>query len=177
MGSRSSSPDPVPDHHVRRSRLAVLPQPGPGRRSVIHDQGRRRDRHVAGGYRRRDAGASCRSDEKKLQELPYFDKVTTYTKPAFTAMQVAFKDNTPAREVPELFYQLRKKVADIKDDLPAGIIGPSVNDEYGDVDSILYMLTADGADYAQMKKVAQALRQRLLKVKDVTKVNLYGTQD
>ncbi|MGA7525619.1 MAG: efflux RND transporter permease subunit, partial [Pseudolabrys sp.] len=114
--------------------------------------------------------------EKKLQELPYFDKVTTYTKPAFTAMQVAFKDNTPARDVPQLFYQLRKKIADIKDDLPAGLIGPSVNDEYGDVDSILYMLTADGADYAQMKKVAEALRQRLLKVKDVTKVNLYGTQ-
>jgi len=115
--------------------------------------------------------------EKKLQELPYFDKVTTYTKPAFTAMQVAFKDNTPAREVPELFYQLRKKIRDIKDDLPAGLIGPSINDEYGDVDSILYMLTAQGADYAQMKKVAEALRQRLLKVKDVTKVNLYGTQD
>src|SRR6516165_8255105 len=115
--------------------------------------------------------------EKKLQELPYFDKVTTYTKPAFTAMQVAFKDNTPAREVPELFYQLRKKIGDIKGDLPDGIIGPSINDEYGDVDSILYMLTAKGADYAQMKKVAEALRQRLLKVKDVTKVNLYGTQD
>ena len=82
--------------------------------------------------------------EKKLQELPYFDKVTTYTKPAFTAMQVAFKDNTPARDVPELFYQLRKKVSDIKDNLPAGLIGPSVNDEYGDVDSILYMLTARG---------------------------------
>src|SRR5690349_11660455 len=115
--------------------------------------------------------------EKKLQELPYFDKVTTYTKPAFTAMQVAFKDNTPARDVPQLFYQLRKKISDIKDDLPSGVIGPSVNDEYGDVDSILYMLTAHGADYAQMKKVAEALRQRLLKVKDVTKVNLYGTQD
>ena len=115
--------------------------------------------------------------EKKLQELPYFDKVTTYTKPAFTAMQVAFKDNTPAREVPELFYQLRKKISDIKDDLPSGLIGPSVNDEYGDVDSILYMLTASGADYAQMKKVAEGLRQRLLKVKNVTKVNLYGTQD
>jgi len=115
--------------------------------------------------------------EKKLQELPYFDKVTTYTKPSFTAMQVAFKDNTPAREVPELFYQIRKKISDIKDDLPAGIIGPSVNDEYGDVDSILYMLTAKGADYAQLKKVAEGLRQRLLKVKDVTKVNLYATQD
>jgi multidrug efflux pump len=115
--------------------------------------------------------------EKKLQELPYFDKVTTYTKPSFTAMQVAFKDNTPARDVPQLFYQLRKKISDIKDDLPAGVIGPSFNDEYGDVDSILYMLTAEGADYAQMKKVAEALRQRLLKVKNVTKVNLYGTQD
>ena len=115
--------------------------------------------------------------EKKLQELPYFDKVTTYNKPSFTAMQVAFKDNTPAREVPQLFYQLRKKINDIKIDLPAGLIGPSVNDEYGDVDSILYMLTSDGADYAQMKKVAEAFRQRLLKVKNVTKVNLYGTQD
>src|SRR5690348_11114194 len=115
--------------------------------------------------------------EKKLQELPYFDKVTTYTKPSFTAMQVAFKDNTPAREVPELFYQIRKKISDIKDDLPAGIIGPSVNDEYGDVDSILYRLTSHVGNYAQMKKVAEALRQRLLKVKDVTKVNLYGTQD
>ena len=115
--------------------------------------------------------------EKKLQELPYFDKVTTYTKPSFTAMQVALKDNTPAHDVPQLFYQLRKKISDIKEDLPAGVIGPSFNDEYGDVDSILYMLTAEGADYAQMKKVAEALRQRLLKVKNVTKVNLYGTQD
>src|SRR3984893_684065 len=115
--------------------------------------------------------------EKKLQELPFIDKVTTYTKPSFTAMQVAFKDNTPARDVPQLFYQLRKKIGDIKDDLPAGLIGPSINDEYGDVDSVLYMITSDGADYAQMKKVAEAFRQRLLKVKDVTKVNLYGTQE
>jgi multidrug efflux pump len=115
--------------------------------------------------------------EKKMQELPYFDKVTTYSKSGFTAMQVAFKDNTPARDVPQIFYQLRKKLVDIKDDLPSGLIGPSVNDEWGDVDSILYMLTADGADYAQMKKVAEAFRQRLLKVKNVTKVNLYGTQD
>ena len=115
--------------------------------------------------------------EKKMQELPFIDKVTTYSKSGFTAMQVAFKDNTLARDVPQLFYQLRKKLSDIKDDLPSGLIGPSVNDEWGDVDSILYMLTADGADYAQMKKVAEAFRQRLLKVKNVTKVNLYGTQD
>ncbi|MCF2525487.1 efflux RND transporter permease subunit [Bradyrhizobium sp. G127] len=115
--------------------------------------------------------------EKKLQELPYFDKVTTYTKPSFTAMQLAFKDNTPAKEVPQLFYQLRKKLSDIRSDLPSSLIGPNINDEYGDVDSILYMLTGDGADYAQLKKVAEGLRQHLLKTPDVTKVNLYGTQD
>ena len=115
--------------------------------------------------------------EKKLQELPWFDKVTTYTKPSFTAMQVAFKDNTPAREVPQLFYQLRKKLGDIRGDLPAELIGPDINDEFGDVDSILYMLTSEGGDYAQMKKVIEGLRQRLLKVANVTKVNIYGDQD
>ncbi|GGC66710.1 efflux RND transporter permease subunit [Chelatococcus reniformis] len=115
--------------------------------------------------------------EKKLQELPYFDKVITYVKPSFTAMQMAFKDTTPPKEVPELFYQLRKKLDDIRAGLPANLIGPNVNDEYGDVDSILYMLTGGGADYAQLKKVAEGLRQRLLKVPDVTKVNLYGVQD
>lgn len=73
--------------------------------------------------------------EKKLQELPYFDKVQTYTKPGFTAMQVVLRDSTPAREVPQLFYQLRKKLSDIRSDLPADLIGPNVNDEYGDVDS------------------------------------------
>jgi multidrug efflux pump subunit AcrB len=115
--------------------------------------------------------------EKKLQELPYFDKVETYSKPSFTAMQVVFKDNTPPKLVPELFYQLRKKLDDVRGSLPDGLIGPTVNDEFGDVDSILYMMTGEGADYAQMKKVAEALRQRLLTVSGVTKVNLYGTQD
>lgn len=115
--------------------------------------------------------------EKKLQELPYFDKVQTYSKPSFTAMQVFFKDNTPPKEVPELFYQLRKKLSDIRANLPSNLIGPNFNDEYGDVDSVLYMMTGEGADYAQMKKVAEGLRQRLLKVPGVTKVNLYGTQD
>ena len=115
--------------------------------------------------------------EKKLQELPYFDKVETYTKPGFTAMNMAFKDSTPAREVPQLFYQLRKKLGDIRGDLPAELIGPNINDEYGDVDSILYTLTGRGADYAQLKRVAEAMRQRMLKIPNVTKVDIYGTQD
>jgi len=115
--------------------------------------------------------------EKKLQELPFFEKVQTYSKPAFTAMQVTFKDSTPAKDVPYLFYLLRKKLVDVQGELPAGILGPVVNDEYSDVDSILYMMTGDGADYAQLKKAAEGMRQRLLKVPGVTKVDLYGAQD
>lgn len=115
--------------------------------------------------------------EKKLQELPYFEKVQTYSKPAFTAMQVTFKDSTPPAQVPYLFYLLRKKLADVQGQLPAGLLGPNVNDEFSDVDSILYMMTGEGADYAQLKKAAEGMRQRLLKVTGVTKVNLYGTQD
>jgi multidrug efflux pump len=115
--------------------------------------------------------------EKKLQELPYFEKVQTYSKPSFTAMQVTFKDSTPPKDVPYLFYLLRKKLADVQGDLPAGLLGPVVNDEFSDVDSILYMMTGDGADYAQLKKAAEGFRQRLLKVNGVTKVDLYGTQD
>ncbi|MDB5634297.1 MAG: multidrug transporter AcrB, partial [Tardiphaga sp.] len=115
--------------------------------------------------------------EKKLQELPYFDKVQTYSKPSFTAMQVSFKDNAPPKDVPYLFYLLRKKIADVQPTLPAGLINLNINDEYSDVDSILYMMTGEGADYARLKKAAEGLRQRLLKVTGVTKVNLYGTQD
>ena len=115
--------------------------------------------------------------EKKLQELPYFDRVQTYTKPSFTAMQVIFKDTTPPSQVPWLFYLLRKKLNDIRADLPANLIGPDVNDEFGDVDSVQYMISGEGANYAQLKTIAESLRQRLLKAPDVVKVNLYGAQD
>ncbi|MFC0242089.1 efflux RND transporter permease subunit [Rhodopseudomonas telluris] len=115
--------------------------------------------------------------EKKLQELPYFEKVQTYSKASFAAMQVTFRDSTPPAEVPHLFYLLRKKLWDVAPQLPSNLIGPTINDEYGDVDSILYMMTGEGANYAQLKKAAEGLRQRLLKVANVTKVNIYGTQD
>src|SRR5215467_6842386 len=113
--------------------------------------------------------------EKKLQELPFFEKVQTYSKPAFTAMQVTFRDSTSPKDVPYLFYLLRKKLVDVQDQLPAGLLGPVVNDEFSDVDSILFMITGDGTNYAQLKKVAEAFRQRLLKINGVTKVDVYGT--
>ena len=115
--------------------------------------------------------------EKKLQELPFFEKVQTYSKPSFTAMQVTFRDYTSPEDVPHLFYLLRKKLDDVQGQLPSGILGPVVNDEFSDVDSILYMMTGDGADYAELKKAAEGFRQRLMRVPGVKKVNLYGTQD
>src|ERR1700742_2548818 len=108
--------------------------------------------------------------EKKIQELPFFEKVQTYSKPGFTALQVTFRDSTPAKDVPYLFYLLRKKLVDVQGQLPAGILGPVVNDEFSDVDSILSMMTRAGAGYARVKKAAEGLRQRLLKVPGVTKV-------
>jgi multidrug efflux pump len=114
--------------------------------------------------------------EKKLQELPYTDKIETYAKPGFVSISFVFKDSTPARDVPMLFLLLRKKMADVKADLPPDVIGPSVNDEFGDVDAVLYTITGDGAGYAQLKEVAEALRKRLQRLNDVTKVDLYGDQ-
>ncbi len=114
--------------------------------------------------------------EKKLQELPWIDKIDTYCKPSFSAISISFRDSTPPREVPLLFLQLRKKMADVLPDLPAGVIGPLVNDDFGDVDSVLYTIAGDGASYAQLKNVAEAFRKRLQRVPDITKVDLYGDQ-
>jgi len=114
--------------------------------------------------------------EKKLQELAYFDRVETYTTAGFMASTVVFRDDTPPERVPDLFYQTRKKLDDLRPSLPQGVLGPQVNDEYGDVYSVVYMLTADGLDLGRLKDVAEDMRQRLLRVPEVNKVDLIGTQ-
>jgi len=115
--------------------------------------------------------------EKKLQELPYLDKIDTYTKPGFVAMSVTFKDTTPPKDVPYLFYMLRKKLTDVRGSTPAGVIGPEVNDEFGDVDTVLYAVSGAGATYHQLDQVVEVLRQRLLSVPDAVKVEVFGNQD
>src|SRR5712672_4106267 len=112
--------------------------------------------------------------EKKLQELPYLDRVETYSQPGASFVQVYLVDTTPPAKVKELWYQVRKKVGDIKGDLPAGISGPSFNDEYGDVYSAIYMLTADGLSLAELKTRVEDVRQRLLRVPNVNKVDIIG---
>lgn len=114
--------------------------------------------------------------EKKLQELPYLDRVTSFTQPGTAFIQVNLSDTTPPRKVKELWYQARKKVADIRADLPAGITGPNFNDEFGDVYSALYMMTADGMSLADIKRIGEDIRQRLLRVPGVNKVDLIGVQ-
>jgi multidrug efflux pump subunit AcrB len=114
--------------------------------------------------------------EKKLEELPWVDKIDTYSKPGFASISLDFRDSTPPRDVPMLFLELRRKMVDVKPDLPPDIVGPLIDDDIGDVDSTLYTITGDGASYAQLKVVAEALRKRLQRVPDVDKVDLYGDQ-
>src|SRR6266480_1700961 len=112
--------------------------------------------------------------EKKLQELPYLDRVESYSQPGVSFIQVFLIDKTPPAKVKDLWYQVRKKVGDIKGDLPPGVVGPNFNDEYGDVYSALYMLSADGLSLAELKARAEDIRQRLLRVPDVNKVDIIG---
>jgi multidrug efflux pump len=91
-------------------------------------------------------------------------------------IQVFLIDRTPPAKVKDLWYQVRKKVGDIKSELPADVAGPAFNDEYGDVYSSIYMLTADGVSLADLKTRAEDIRQRLLRVPDVNKVDLIGDQ-
>src|SRR5262249_41814461 len=106
----------------------------------------------------------------------YLDRIESYSQPGVSFIQVTLRDTTPPSKVKDLWYQVRKKVGDIRGDLPAGITGPNFNDEYGDVYSSLYMLTADGMSLAELKTRAEDIRQRLLRVPDVNKVDIIGEQ-
>jgi multidrug efflux pump subunit AcrB len=114
--------------------------------------------------------------EKKLQALPYLDRVETYSQPGVSFVQIFLIDRTPPAMVKELWYQVRKRVGDVKGDLPAGVVGPNFNDEYGDVYSAIYMLSADGLGLAELKTRAEDIRQRLLRVPNVNKVDMIGEQ-
>ena len=90
---------------------------------------------------------------------------------------VSLRDDTPPAKVPDLWYQVRKKVGDIKGTLPQGVVGPFFNDEYGDTYSLIWAFEADGFSPAEVKEIVKAARQRLLRVPDVTKADLFGLQD
>lgn len=110
--------------------------------------------------------------EKKLQDLPELDFVRTYSRPSATVLQVQLRDDI--RNTDEVWYQVRKKLGDLRPSLPQGILGPFFNDEYGDVFSAIYMLTGEGLTRTDLKPYAEALQSRLLRVEDAAKVSLIG---
>jgi multidrug efflux pump subunit AcrB len=114
--------------------------------------------------------------EKRLQELRWYDRSETYTRPGLAFTTLNLLDSTPPSAVPEEFYQARKKIGDEAGRLPAGVIGPLVNDEYADVTFALFALKAKGEPQRLLVRDAELLRQRLLHVPGVKKVNIIGEQ-
>ncbi|KRB92391.1 efflux RND transporter permease subunit [Duganella sp. Root198D2] len=114
--------------------------------------------------------------EKRLQELRWYDRSETYTRPGLAFTTLTLLDSTPPSEVQGDFYQARKKVGDEISNLPPGVIGPLVNDEYADVTFALFALKAKGEPQRTLVRDAEALRQRLLRVPGVKKVNIIGEQ-
>jgi multidrug efflux pump subunit AcrB len=114
--------------------------------------------------------------EKRMQELRWYDRTETFTRPGLAFTVVVLRDSTPPAAVADEFYQARKKLGDEAHHLPAGVIGPLVNDEYSDVTFALYALKAKGEPHHLLVRDAERLRQRLLHVPGVKKVNIIGEQ-
>ncbi|MGX8890816.1 efflux RND transporter permease subunit [Enterobacter cloacae] len=114
--------------------------------------------------------------EKRLQELRWYDRTETYTRPGMAFITLSLQDMTPPSEVQEEFYQARKKLGDESKNLPAGVMGPMINDEFADVTFALFALKAKGEPQRLLVRDAESLRQQLLHVPGVKKVNIIGEQ-
>lgn len=115
--------------------------------------------------------------ERTLQEAPYADKIRSYSKPGESQIIFQIKDSSKPGDVANVWYTVRKKIGDIRNTLPAGIQGPFFNDDFGDVYGVIYALESEGFSYAELKTLADEVRQQLLRVKDVAKVDQFGVQD
>jgi multidrug efflux pump subunit AcrB len=115
--------------------------------------------------------------ERTLQEVPYADKIRSYSKPGESQIIFQIKDSSKPADVPNVWYSVRKKIGDIRYTLPPGVQGPFFNDDFGDVYGVIYALDAPGFTPAEVKKFADDVRQQLLRVADVAKVEQFGAQD
>ncbi|MBL0086033.1 MAG: efflux RND transporter permease subunit [Ideonella sp.] len=114
--------------------------------------------------------------EKALQEVPHSDVIRSYTKPGESVTILQLRDNSPVKEVPNVWYQVRKKLGDLRSTLPQGVIGPIFNDDFGDVYGSIFALSADGFSDEELRVFADMVRSRLLAVPDVAKVETFGVQ-
>ena len=115
--------------------------------------------------------------ERKLQETPHLDFLRSFTSAGVTTIFVTLQGSTPANEVPDIWYHVRKSVGDIRHTLPSGVVGPGFNDEFGDTFGIIYGFTADGFTHRELRDYVEKTRARLLRVADVSKVDIIGAQD
>ena len=115
--------------------------------------------------------------ERTLQEVPFSDKIRSYSKPGESQIIFQIKDSSRPAEVAATWDSVRKKIGDMRGTLPGGIQGPFFNDDFGDVYGVIYALESDGFSYAEVKTFADDVRQQLLRVPNVSKVELFGAQD
>ncbi|MBB5691641.1 efflux RND transporter permease subunit [Roseomonas alkaliterrae] len=115
--------------------------------------------------------------ERTLQETPNLDRLRSYTVAGQTTIFVDLKGSTPPAVVPDMWYQVRRRVADMRHTLPQGVVGPFFNDDFGDTFGIIYGFTADGFSQRELRDFVEAARSRLLRVRDVSKVEILGAQD
>ncbi len=115
--------------------------------------------------------------EKSLQEVPFADKIRSYSKPGESQIIFQVKDNIKGSDVPNVWYTVRKKIGDIRYTLPNNVQGPFFNDDFGDVYGVIYALNSTGFSLAEEKAQAEQVRQKLLRIPDVSKVEIMGTQD
>ena len=115
--------------------------------------------------------------ERTLQEAPFADKIRSYSKPGESQIIFQIKDSSKAADVANVWYTVRKKVSDMRQTLPQGVVGPFFNDDFGDVYGVIYAIEAEGFSMAEIRDIADDVRQQLLRVTDVYKVELFGTQD
>src|SRR5512137_2048744 len=115
--------------------------------------------------------------ERTLQETNYLDRIRSYTIAGQTTIFVDLKQSTPSEKVPDVWYQVRKNVGDMRHTLPMGTLGPFFNDDFGDTFGIIYAFTADGFNFRELRDYVEAARSRLLHVPDVSKIEVLGAQD
>lgn len=115
--------------------------------------------------------------EKKLEELDSLDYVKSYTRPGESTVYVNLLDTTKAEDIPDIWYQVRKKIQDIKADFPKGVQGPGFNDEFGDVYGSIYAFTADGLTMRQLRDYVEQVRAEIRAVPNLGKVLMIGAQD
>jgi multidrug efflux pump subunit AcrB len=115
--------------------------------------------------------------ERTLQETDYLNRVRSYTVGGQTTIFVDLLQSTPPEKVPDIWYQVRKNVGDMRHTLPQGVLGPFMNDAFGDTFGIIYAFTTDGFTFRELRDHVEAARSRLLQVPDVSKIEVLGAQD